>query len=142
MRTKLDGSYYIPLEALTGDDAWVIALSAGGGYLAQLGREEKIIDRFFLGYLASFPDAVLTVESATANHDAGQAPRVALRWSLRGTHAGFGRFGEPTGAPVYVMGLSHAEIVGGCIRREWLLTDEVVIWKQIEAHLEGRAGAG
>ena len=25
-----------------------------------------------------------------------------------GTHAGFGHFGEPTGAPVYVMGLSHA----------------------------------
>ena len=100
------------------------------------------IDRFYLGYLASFPDAVLSIESATANHDAGQAPRVALRWSLRGTHAGFGHFGEPTGAPVYVMGLSHAQIVGGRIQQEWMVTDEVVIWKQIEAHLESRAGAG
>lgn len=99
------------------------------------------IDRFYLGYLASFPDAVLAIESATANHDPGQAPRVALRWSLRGTHSGFGHFGEPTGAPVYVMGLSHAQVVGGRIQQEWLLTDEVVIWKQIEAHLESRAGA-
>jgi outer membrane protein insertion porin family len=49
MRTKLDGSYYIPLESLTGDEGWTLALSAGGGYLAQLGSEEKIIDRFFLG---------------------------------------------------------------------------------------------
>ncbi len=49
VRTKLDGTYYIPLERLTGDADWGIALSAGGGYLAQLGREEKIIDRFFLG---------------------------------------------------------------------------------------------
>ena len=49
VRSKIDGNYYIPLEALTGDDAWTIALSAGGGYLAQLGTEEKIIDRFFLG---------------------------------------------------------------------------------------------
>ena len=98
------------------------------------------IDRFVLGYLASFPDAVFTLDSATANHGAGQAPRVALRWSLRGTHSGYGHFGEPTGAPVYVMGLSHAEIVGGRIQREFMVTDEVSIWKQIEAHLEGNAG--
>lgn len=49
LRSKVDTNYYIPLESLTGDDAWVVALSAGGGYLEQLGREEKIIDRFFLG---------------------------------------------------------------------------------------------
>jgi len=49
VRTKLDGTYYIPLERFTGDSEWGIAISAGGGYLAQLGREEKIIDRFFLG---------------------------------------------------------------------------------------------
>ena len=49
VRTKLDGTYYIPLERFTGDADWGIALSAGGGYLAQLGREERIIDRFFLG---------------------------------------------------------------------------------------------
>jgi len=49
VRTKLDGTYFISLERLTGDSDWGIALSAGGGYLAQLGRQEKIIDRFFLG---------------------------------------------------------------------------------------------
>ena len=76
------------------------------------------------------------------NQGGGQASGVALRWSLRGTHSGFGHFGEPTGAPVYVMGLSHAQIVQGRIQREWVVTDEVVIWKQIEAHLESRAGAG
>lgn len=49
VRTKLDGNYYIPLEWLTGDSDWTIALSAGVGYLFQLGRVENIIDRFFLG---------------------------------------------------------------------------------------------
>ena len=48
-RTKLDGSYYIPLERLTGDADWTIALSASVGYLFTMGRNEKIIDRFFLG---------------------------------------------------------------------------------------------
>jgi len=127
------------------DTSAVCDLYFHGASLAAPGGEtfhgHGDIDRFYLGYLASFPDAVLSIESATANHEAGQAPRVALRWSLRGTHAGFGRFGEPTGAPVYVMGLSHAQVVGGRIQQEWLLTDEVVIWKQIEAHLESRAGA-
>ena len=49
LRTRIDGNYYIPLERYTGDSEWVLALSASGGYLAQLGKEEKIIDRFFLG---------------------------------------------------------------------------------------------
>ena len=99
------------------------------------------IDRFYLGYLASFPDGVFSIESALINRHPGQPAKVALRWSFRGTHAGFGRFGAPTGAPVYIMGLSHAHIVEGRITFEWVVTDEVVIWKQILAHQESRAGA-
>ena len=92
------------------------------------------IDRFYLGYLASFPDAALSIESATINRCEGQAVRVALRWSLRGTHSGYGHFGTPTGAPIYVMGLSHAQIVDGRIAAEWITTDEVTIYKQILAY--------
>jgi outer membrane protein insertion porin family len=49
VRTKVDGSYYIPLDTLTGETDWGIAVSAGSGYLFNLGEQEKIIDRFFLG---------------------------------------------------------------------------------------------
>jgi outer membrane protein insertion porin family len=49
IRTKVDATYYIPLERYTGDADWSIAVSGGGGYLATLGRQERIIDRFFLG---------------------------------------------------------------------------------------------
>ena len=99
------------------------------------------IDRFYLGYLASFPDAQLTIESAILSPDPDQPARVALRWGLVGTHSGFGHFGPPTGAPVYVMGMSHAHLVRGQVRFEWILTDEVSIWKQIIAHEESRAGS-
>ena len=99
------------------------------------------IDRFYLGYLASFPDAVLTIGSAIINRDPGQPPRVALRWSLRGTHSGFGHFGPPTGAPLFIMGMSHMYIVRGQVVQEWLLTDEVAVWKQIIAHGESQAGS-
>ena len=49
IRTKLDGSYYIPLERVFGDPAWGIAISGGVGYLFNLGGQERIIDNFFLG---------------------------------------------------------------------------------------------
>ncbi len=99
------------------------------------------IDRFVIGYLASFPDAEFVVHCATINRDPELPVRVALRWSLAGTHKGFGHFGEPTGAPVHVMGMSHAYLTDGRVRMEWLLTDEVAIWKQIHAHVFSRSGS-
>ena len=39
------------------------------------------------------------------------------------------------------MGYSHAHWVNGRITAEWIVTDEVSIWKQIIAHEESRAGA-
>ena len=98
------------------------------------------IDRFVIGYLASFPDARFEVHSAIINRDAELPARIALRWSLQGRHSGFGHFGEPTGADVFVMGMSHLYLTDGRIRMEWLLTDEVSIWKQIHAHVASRAG--
>jgi hypothetical protein len=99
------------------------------------------IDTFVLGYLASFPDAQFKVEAARVNRDPEQPVRVALRWSLTGTHSGFGHFGEPTGAPVYVMGMAHMNVTQGKVMAEYLVTDEVSIWKQIYAHIESHAGA-
>jgi outer membrane protein insertion porin family len=49
IRAKLDGTYFIPLEYFTGDPAYNISLSGGGGHLFTLGGQERIVDRFFLG---------------------------------------------------------------------------------------------
>jgi hypothetical protein len=66
-------------------------------------------------------------------------PRAAVRWSLDGTHDGWGAFGPPSGAKVHVMGLCHAEYGpfgphGIGLRREFALYDEVAIFKQILLH--------
>ena len=92
------------------------------------------LDRFVISYLASFPDLTFKVDHLIVNRASGQATRLALRWSIEGTHSGWGRFGNPSGAPVFIMGITHAHMVDGRITMEWILTDEVAIWKQIHAH--------
>ena len=66
--------------------------------------------------------------------DPAMPPRAALRWSLWGKHDGWGAFGAPTGAQVYVMGFCHAEFGPWGLRREWVVFDETAIWMQIAKH--------
>ncbi len=49
IRGSLNGAYYVPLDRFTGNSDWGFKLSAGTGYLDNLGQQEQIIDRFFLG---------------------------------------------------------------------------------------------
>ncbi|KUJ85281.1 polyketide cyclase [Ruegeria marisrubri] len=94
------------------------------------------VDRFWMGLRASFPNAEFRIEHQIGRDDPNMPPRAAVRWSLWGKHEGWGVFGVPTGAQVYVLGISHAEF-GGLItgqlklRREYTLFDETAIWKQI-----------
>ncbi len=59
------------------------------------------------------------------------SPRSAIRWSLNGKHEGWGRYGQPTGAEVFVWGVSHVEFGPWGLRLETTLFDEIEIWKQI-----------
>jgi hypothetical protein len=88
-------------------------------------------DQFWLGLRAAFPSAEFQIHHQIGRADEGLSPRAALRWSLTGTHDGWGSFGTPTGANVHVMGISHAEYGPYGLRREVVLYDEVAIWKQI-----------
>jgi predicted ester cyclase len=83
---------------------------------------------------AAFPDAEFRVHHKIGRSDTGEPDRAAIRWSLTGAHDGHGKFGSPTGAPVHIMGFTHAEFGPWGLRREWSLWDEVAIWKQILLH--------
>ncbi|CAN5774147.1 ester cyclase [soil metagenome] len=88
-------------------------------------------EHFWLRLRGAFPNAAFEIHHQMGAHEPLLAPRAALRWSLTGSHTGWGPFGEPTGAPAHIMGLSHAEFGPHGIRREYVLIDEVAIWKQI-----------
>ncbi|WP_299691654.1 ester cyclase [uncultured Tateyamaria sp.] len=102
----------------------------------ETGHGTGPVDRFWMGLRASFPDATFTIDHQIGREDPTMPPRAAIRWSLHGKHDGWGYFGAPTGAGVYVLGISHAEFgsLGAApakIRREFTLFDETAIWKQI-----------
>ena len=84
-----------------------------------------------MGLRASFPNATLTIEHQIGRDDPLMPPRAALRWSLNGKHDGWGAFGAPTGTDVHIMGVAHAEFGPWGLRREYVLFDEIAIWKQI-----------
>jgi hypothetical protein len=95
------------------------------------GHGHDDADRFWTGLRAALPDATFTIHHAVGRDDEMMPPRAALRWSLHGRHDGWGRFGRPTGADIYVLGISHVEFGPWGLRREWILFDETAVWKQI-----------
>ena len=97
----------------------------------QTAHSHGAADRFWMGLRASFPSARFTLEHQIGRSDEIMPPRAALRWSLFGRHDGWGPFGPPTGAEVYILGLCHAEFGPWGLRREYVMFDETAIWKQI-----------
>jgi hypothetical protein len=88
-------------------------------------------DQFWMGLRAACTNAKFQIDHMIGRDDTAMAPRAALRWSLTGKHEGWGAFGKPSGAEVYVLGISHADFGPWGLRREYVLYDETAIWKQI-----------
>ncbi|MBM7069936.1 nuclear transport factor 2 family protein [Actibacterium sp. 188UL27-1] len=111
-------------------DAWdrACSLEYPGG-VSTHGHEAA--DRFWLGLRAAFPSAHFTLHHVMGRDDDMMSPRAAIRWSLWGRHDGWGIFGAPTGAQIYVMGIAHAEFGPWGLRREYVMFDETAIWMQI-----------
>ncbi|MEM7696254.1 MAG: nuclear transport factor 2 family protein [Pseudomonadota bacterium] len=98
------------------------------------GASHGEADRFWVGLRAALPHATFRVEHQIGRLDPLMPPRAAIRWSLDGTHDGWGAFGPPSGAPIHVMGFAHAEFGPWGLRREYVVFDEVAVWKQILLH--------
>ena len=97
----------------------------------ETGVSHDAVDSFWMGLRAALPDATFSIDHVIGREDPMMPPRAAVRWSLTGTHSGWGCFGQPTGADIYVLGISHAEFGPWGLRREYTLFDETAVWKQI-----------
>ena len=87
--------------------------------------------------LASIPDGRFEPHHLIVRQQPERPVRVALRWSYCGTHSGIGRYGEPFGVPVALLGISHFELRDGRIVNEWLVMDETAVYAQIAAYQNG-----
>ena len=111
----------------THDDAVIAALPCGE---ARVGL--TALNAFWLELRSAFPNGDFSVEHLVANERADKpSTAVAMRWRLRATHQGAGRYGAATGRAVEILGIQHAEIEQGNVVREWVLIDDVAVWMQV-----------
>ena len=96
------------------------------------GREQ--LTKYFNGYITAFPKGRFRVHHWIVNEEVGKNNRIAMRWSYSAKHTGFGSFGEPTGAPVVIMAITHTEMQEGLVVREYHAIDEVSLWMQISSY--------
>lgn len=79
-------------------------------------------------YMAAFPDARLTAEEIIAEGD-----KVALRWSLTGTHQGDLMGIPPTGKQIAIGGAVFERYVDGKMAEHWEIFDQVGMLQQLGA---------
>lgn len=91
----------------------------------------KAADQFWLSLRAAVPTGTFHISTQIGNEDPLRPPRTALKWTLTGTHDGWGRFGAPTGARLHIIGMTFVEFGPRGVRREWTVIDELAIWQQI-----------
>ena len=77
-------------------------------------------------------DTKFTIEHIGYLDEPNKNPRASIRWFLEGVHSKDSEdYGKKTNSKLFFMGINHVELNDDGIIREWVLFDEVAIWKQI-----------
>ena len=114
--------------ALAYDDA---VHHIGPGGVTRFGQVE--VAAFWCELFLALVVQSFVVEHLVQQTGSGRADRVAIRWRARALHQGAGRYGNPTGKQVELMGINHVEFYDGRVLREWVLIDDVAVWMQVLA---------
>ncbi len=94
------------------------------------GREE--ISKFWNSIKNALININFSIEHVGWLEEEGKNSKISIRWFLNGLHANnTNEYEQATNKNIFIMGINHAEIVDGNIIREWVLFDEVAIWKQL-----------
>ena len=97
-----------------------------------LKRAEKQIEFLNHSIKNILSDIKFKVEHVGYLDEPNRNPRASIRWSLEGVHSEDSKnYGEKTNSNLTIIGINHAELNSYGIIKEWVLFDEVAIWKQI-----------
>ena len=91
---------------------------------------EKIFEKWNT-FLSCFEILKYEVSSNISLSQNRMRPRSALRWRLVCKHNSNGCFGTATNKEIEIYGIAHAEFGKHGIVREFILIDEISIWKKI-----------
>jgi len=91
---------------------------------------EKIHETWNL-FLSNFKILKCEISNTISLNQNNMRPRAALRWRLICSHDFNGIYGKPTNKEIEIHGISHSEFGKNGIVREYVLMDEISIWKQI-----------
>ncbi|WP_435149476.1 ester cyclase [Candidatus Pelagibacter bacterium nBUS_32] len=98
----------------------------------KLGHGREDISKFWNSLKDIFTDIKFTIEHVGYLDESNKNPRASIRWFLEGMHsADSGDYGKQTNSKLFIMGINHVELNEDGVIREWVLFDEVAIWKQI-----------
>ncbi len=110
------------------------------GYLCHTASDRELYGigdytQDILARIAAFPDASMIIDDLYWNDEGDGRYRVAVLWTMLGTHTGPSIYGPPTGRRVRVMGITHYEVVGGTFVQEWTEYGEFNMLKQLYSPL-------
>ena len=98
----------------------------------KLGHGREDISKFWNSLKDIFTDIKFTIEHVGYLDESNKNPRASIRWFLEGLHSEDSEdYGKKTNSKLFIMGINHVELNKDGIIREWVLFDEVAIWKQI-----------
>ena len=98
----------------------------------KIGHGREDISKFWNSLKDIFTDIKFTIEHVGYLDEPNKNPRASIRWFLEGMHSEDSEgYGKKTNSKLFIMGINHVELNQDAIIREWVLFDEVAIWKQI-----------
>ena len=98
----------------------------------KLGHGREDISKFWNSLKDIFTDIKFTIEHVGYLDESNKNPRASIRWFLEGVHSNDSEdYGKKTNSKLFILGINHVELNQDGVIREWVLFDEVAIWKQI-----------
>ena len=98
----------------------------------KIGHGREDIEKFWQSLKGAFSNFKFSIEHIGYLEEPSKNPKASIRWFLDANHSNkTSDYGEATNKNIFIMGINHAEISDGKVIREWVLFDEVAIWKQI-----------
>ena len=98
----------------------------------KLGHGREDIAKLWNSLKSILTDIKFTIEHVGYLNEPNKSPRASIRWFLEGVHSNDSKdYEKKTNSKLFIMGINHAELNLDGVIREWVLFDEVAIWKQI-----------